>query len=118
MRLTRHQMRCGHGLPPGVGCKHQVSAHSYHPDPAGRTNIGPQECSIPGCACAQYVDPRTYAKDRLHLSAMRQLGVSWKKGHPIPTYPSRMGDAQRKAADKHYDAMSDGFLNLMATGQL
>lgn len=41
---------------------------------------------------------------------MRALGVKWRPGR-LPVYPAGMTDAAKKAADVHYDAMSDDFVN-------
>lgn len=43
--------------PPCKACKHFVSAHRYVPDDAV-PNRGPQHCTVPGCGCAVYVNPR------------------------------------------------------------
>ena len=54
-------------------------------------------------------------KDERLLAGMRKLGVKWKKGHAIPTYTAKMTPAQKLKADKLYDAMSEGFLDKLAS---
>jgi hypothetical protein len=44
--------------------------------------------------------------DREHLAAMRALGVKWRQGAALPTYPATMDCEAMQAADEHYDAMS------------
>ncbi len=50
--------------------------------------------------------------DKEHLSAMRKLGVVWKRGL-LPVYPGSMVDSEKSEADIHYDAMSEDFVNHM-----
>ena len=44
------------------------------------------------------------------LKAMRELGVKWPSKKPCPVYPPSMNEAQRKQADRLYDAMSAEFI--------
>lgn len=53
------------------------------------------------------------ANDKEHLAAMRKLGVRWKRGRAVPTYPAKMTQAQRDAADRHYDAISEAGIDSM-----
>jgi hypothetical protein len=49
--------------------------------------------------------------DTERLAAMRKLGVRWRKGHAIPTYPASMTQLAKDAADELYDAMSEDFID-------
>jgi hypothetical protein len=55
------------------------------------------------------------SKDERLLAGMRGLGVRWPKGHALPTYPSRMTAEQKRKADKLYDAMSEQFIDKLAS---
>jgi len=73
-------------------------------------------------SCDDYVSPvsggkkrHATTKDERLLAGMRGLGVRWPKGHALPTYPSRMTAEQKRKADKLYDAMSEQFIDKLAS---
>jgi len=53
----------------------------------------------------------TYPTDKKRLKRMCSLGVRWRKGRAIPTYPATMTEQQKAKADQLYDAMSDAFVD-------
>jgi hypothetical protein len=55
--------------------------------------------------------PDCFKDDREHLRQMRSLGAKWPYGHAIPTYPATMSEEQKLAADKHYDAISEAYMD-------
>lgn len=56
-------------------------------------------------------------KDAELLAKMRELGVTWKRGH-VPHYPGSMTQAQRDRADALYDRMSRAFVDSMTSGKV
>lgn len=55
--------------------------------------------------------------DESHMKAMRDLGVTWQHGKAIPTYPASMSEADKKEADRHYDALSEEAVDKMGKTQ-
>lgn len=50
-------------------------------------------------------------EDEEHYRAMLSLGVKWPKSKSIPTYPDSMSQYDKDEADRHYDSMSQEFLD-------